>query len=1125
MEVRGTLRCPSCGHGNRLDRRFCTECGSRLGRTCAACGRALESSEKFCGSCGTPVTGASGLAERAPATYTPPHLAEKILGSRAALEGERKQVTVLFADVKGSMELAEQLDPEEWHRIIDRFFTVLAAGVHRFEGTVNQFTGDGIMALFGAPIAHEDHAQRACWAALHLRDELRRYGDELRLGRGLNFSMRMGLNSGEVVVGTIGDDLRMDYTAQGHTVGLAQRMEQLAEAGRAYLTEHTAKLVAGYFRLRDLGRLTVKGTAEPLRVFDLEGPGTLGSRLDASRARGFTRFVGRAAETTFLETALAQAVGGEAQVVGVVGEAGVGKSRLCLELVQRWRARHVPVYEAHCLSHGRALPFLPILQLFRSYFDITERDDAAAARRKIAGTLVLLDDRFREALPLVFDFLGVPDPERPLPRMDPDARQRQLVGLVGEIAHARSAREPAVILIDDLHWIDPASDALLGHLLDAVGGTRTLVLLNFRPEYQGEWVWRPDYHRVALRPLGHEATEELLTALLGTDPSLAAVRARIGERAGGNPFFSEELVQSLVEAGPLAGTPGAYRWAGGTADPTIPATVQAVLAARIDRLPEAAKAVLQTAAVIGREFTEPVLRRVVEGPAEALAGALAALTRCELVFEQALYPEAAYAFKHPLTHEVAYRSQLAERRRRVHARVAEALADLGAGSLDERSALLAHHWEEAGDALQALRWHARAGEWLGTRAPVEAMRHWQAVRRLLPEAPESPETLDLGTTACLWVLNLQWRVGLSEQEVAQAFAEGTALAKRSGDLVARTRLLETYGIAIALVAGRYREGLTHIEEALALVEKTGDLGRRVVLHQRRSYLHSVMGNPAETLRACERGMALAGGDIHVGAEWTGYTPYLLMMVVQGSSLMAIGRLAEASAVLERTERLALEHGDEEAVASARYFASDTAVRLGDIEAALRHATRAVEVGERIASTFFRAFGSSTLATALAEAGEWDEAIAVAERELDVLRQQNRVVFLELLLVAALARARLGAGDHGRARAAAAEALALCGRFPEPRFFGVVASTAAAHVLLRTDGASEEGLGALAQAEALAAAIPDRFFEASLRLERAELARLRGDESDRKRLLFEAERLFTEMGATVRAEQVGRERAT
>src|SRR5262249_10359547 len=269
-------------------------------------------------------------------------------------------------------------------------------------------------------------------------------------------------------------------------------------------------------------------------------------------------------------------------------------ARSRLGLGRRWGAGGVPVQGAHCLSPGRALSSLPTLQLFRSHSDIAEQDDAAAARRKIAGTLVLLDDRFREALPLVFDFLGVPDSERPLPRMDPDARQRQLITFVSELVHARSAREPAVILIDDLHWIDPASDALLGRFLDGVGGTRTLVLLNFRPEYQGEWVWRPDYHRVALRALGHEATEELLTALLGTDPSLSPVRARIGERAGGNPFFVEELVQSLVEGGQLAGTPGAYRWAGGAEDPTIPATVQAVLAARIDRLPEAAKVVLQS---------------------------------------------------------------------------------------------------------------------------------------------------------------------------------------------------------------------------------------------------------------------------------------------------------------------------------------------------------------------------------------------------------------------------------------------------------------------------------------------------------------------------------------------------
>src|SRR6058998_1161741 len=287
-ESLSTLRCPSCGHANRAAAKFCEECGTRLGSAAA-----------------------SAEPPRAPRDYTPRHLAEKILGSRAALEGERKQVTVLFADVKGSMELAEQLDPEEWHKIMDRFFAILAEGVHRFEGTVNQYTGDGIMALFGAPIAHEDHAQRACWAALHLRDEVRRYADELRTARSLSFAVRMGINSGEVVVGRIGDDLHMDYTALGHTVGLAQRMEQLAEPGKPLLTEHTAKLVRGFFRVRDIGPARVKGSTEPMRLYELDGAGELRTRFELSRARGLSRFVGRATEMAVLEGALARALAGE----------------------------------------------------------------------------------------------------------------------------------------------------------------------------------------------------------------------------------------------------------------------------------------------------------------------------------------------------------------------------------------------------------------------------------------------------------------------------------------------------------------------------------------------------------------------------------------------------------------------------------------------------------------------------------------------------------------------------------------------------------------------------------------------------------------------------------------------
>src|SRR6059036_1623251 len=615
-----------------------------------------------------------------PRSYTPHHLAEKILTSRVALEGERKQVTVLFADVKGSMDLAEQVDPEEWHKILDRFFTILADGVHRFEGTVNQYTGDGIMALFGAPIAHEDHGQRACYAALHLQRELRRYADEVRLEHGLGFSVRMGLNSGEVVVGKIGDDLRMDYTALGQSVGLAQRMEQMADPGKALLTGHTARLVSGYFQLRDLGETRIKGLSDPLHVFELEGVGRMRTRLDASHARGFSRFVGRQSEMAALEAALERVTAGNAQVIGVVADAGTGKSRLCYEFAERCRAREIAVYEAHGVAHGKAVPLLPVLEFWRDYFGITEHDTARAVRDKIAGRMLLLDETLAEGLSLMFDFLGVLDPERPAPPLGPEARQRQLLDLIRRLARARSAREPALVLYEDLHWFDHASEEYIENVVVEIApGNRTLLLLNFRPEYHAAWMQRSYYQQLPLLPLGAEAIAELFADLLGSDPSLHRLRELVQERTGGNPFFIEEIVQSLIETGVVAGARGGYRLVTPAEEVGLPATVQSVLAARIDRLPEREKRVLQTASVIGKNFSEPILRRVAELNGGDLSAALHALTSAEFLYQEALYPEAEYTFKHPLTQEVAYRSQLAERRVRIHAAVARAIGELESG--------------------------------------------------------------------------------------------------------------------------------------------------------------------------------------------------------------------------------------------------------------------------------------------------------------------------------------------------------------------------------------------------------------------------------------------------------------
>jgi hypothetical protein len=415
--------------------------------------------------------------------------------------------------------------------------------VHRFEGTVNQYTGDGIMALFGAPIAHEDHAQRACWAALHLAEQLKTYSDELRVERGLNFSVRMGVNSGEVIVGKIGDDLRMDYTAQGQTVGLAARMEELAAADRVYLTQYTADLAAGYFELRDLGASRIRGLSEPLHLFELEGVGRLRTRLDVSRARGFSKFVGRADELASLEVALERTRSGSGQVVGIVGEAGLGKSRLCYEFEETCRARGIPVQHAGGVSHGKAIPLLPILELFRQVLGISLRENEREARQKIAGAVLLLDEELREELPLLFDFLGVPDPERPAPALDAEARQRRLLALLKRYSIARSEHEPFVLVFEDLHWIDSATETFVEALADATEGVRTLMVVNFRPEYRSEWMRRSTYQQLALRPLDQSGVDEMLREWLGDDPSLAGLCHRIFKRTEGNPFFIEEVVE------------------------------------------------------------------------------------------------------------------------------------------------------------------------------------------------------------------------------------------------------------------------------------------------------------------------------------------------------------------------------------------------------------------------------------------------------------------------------------------------------------------------------------------------------------------------------------------------------
>jgi class 3 adenylate cyclase len=669
------------------------------------------------------VSAAGGGTRRAAArdrrSYTPDRLAERMLAAGRALEGERKLVTVLFADVVGSMELAERLDPEDWRRVMDRCLAILCEGVHRFEGMVDQFTGDGVMALFGAPLAQEDHAARACHAALRLLERLAGFSAELRRGRGLDFAVRIGLNSGEVVTGAMGDDLTLQYTAVGHTVGLAQRVESLAAPNAAFVSQPTAALVGGYFELRDRGVRELKGVREPVRVYELAGLGRLRSRLDAARARGLSRFVGREREMAALESALDRAREGAGEVVGVVGEAGIGKSRLCYEFSERCRRSGIDVWAAQCTARGARQPLLLLRELARSVFGVTDWDTERSVRDKVAGGALLVDPPLEGDLPLILGLLGISG-EGFSTRLG-RARGR-LFAMLERLLLGGPSSGPSVVVIEELRWIDPPSEAFVKALVGALPATPTLLVASFRPEYGAAWLNKPCYRRLPLEPLDRGSLAALFRDQLGTDPSLAPLAERIAERAGGNPFFVEELLRNLAESGALEGKGGAFRAAAPIDEAAVPATVQSVLAARIDRLSERDKTVLQVAAVIGHQFTEALLKRVTRLDDGELRAALRALVGADLLVKSAA-TAAGYAFKHDLTQEVAYRSELAERRARIHAAVAGALEELHPDRLDEQSGLIAHHFEAAGQTSLAARWSARA------RAGAEVVASAQAPGR------------------------------------------------------------------------------------------------------------------------------------------------------------------------------------------------------------------------------------------------------------------------------------------------------------------------------------------------------------------------------------------------------------
>jgi class 3 adenylate cyclase/tetratricopeptide (TPR) repeat protein len=1102
------MKCPRCQHENEASAKFCEQCAVPLARTCGHCGHQLSRTAKFCPECAHPTGAAEGstaIRFISPESYTPKHLAERILDSKTALEGERKQVTVLFADLKGSMELLADRDPEEARKILDPVLTLMMDAVHHYEGTVNQVMGDGIMALFGAPLAHEDHAVRACYAALRMQEVVRRHSNELRRGHGVEVQIRVGVNSGDVVVRSIGSDLRMDYTAVGQTTHLAARMEQLAAPGSIRLTAETLHLAEGFVQVTPLGPVPVKGLGESIEVFELVGAGAARTRLEAAARRGLTRFVGRTAELEQLRDALDRASLGHGQVVAVVGDPGVGKSRLFWELTHSHRVHGWRIVQSALVSYGKATAYLPVIELLRGYFAIESRDDPRKIREKVTGKVLTLAPVLGPAVPALLALLDVPVDEPSWHTLDPLQRRQQTLDAVKGLLLRESEVQPLIVVFEDLHWIDGETQTLLDSLVESLPAARALLLVNYRPEYRHAWGGKTYYRQLRIDPLPPESADELLDALLGPDAALGPLKQLLVERTEANPLFLEESVRALVETAALAGERGAYRLTWAVANLKIPATVQAILAARIDRLTPEAKRLLQAAAVIGKDVPMPLLLTIADAPEHEVRAELTHLQSAEFLYEVRLFPDLEYTFKHALTHEVAYGGLLHDRQRALHARITEAIERLSTERFAEQAERLAHHalrgelWEKAVTYLRqaGLRAMARA-------ANREAIALLEQALGTLRRLPETRETIELTIDIRIDLRNALLPLG-DRARMGEHLHEAEVLARTLGDQHRLARIATFMVNQCVVYAGDYDEAVRFGQEALSIAQTLGERSIEAVATSFLGQTHIARGEFSDAATFLERNVALEG-DLRYERFGAPGIQSAISGAWLADVLSELGRFDEAIGHAGAAVRIA-EAADHPYTLSFGLFGLGLAhLRRGD----LTRATRVLERGLDLCRTWQIVVGTppgaATLGAAYALAGRADEALPLVAGAVEEFRRRqnhNRPAFI--LLCAGMTY--LSAGRIDEAASHAREALALTR--------GLRARGSEAHALclagdVASTGGAGDAEGSYREALALAGELGMRPLVAHCHLGLGKLSRRTGKREQAREHLTTATTMYREM---------------
>jgi class 3 adenylate cyclase/tetratricopeptide (TPR) repeat protein len=945
------------------------------------------------------------------------------------LEGERKQVTVLFADIVGSLRIIADRDPEEAQKLLDPVLDHMLEAVHHYEGMVNRVMGDGIMALFGAPLAHEDHAVRACYSALRMQQTIARYAEEIRRIHGAPITIRVGINSGEIVVSSINNDLYMDYTVVGQTAHLASRMEQMAMPGSVLATADTIRLVEGYVEAKSLGEMTIKGLGHPVEVFEITEGGFERTKLQAAASRGLTPFVGRELEVQQLTQALDHARGGHGQVVAVVGEPGMGKSRLIHEFVHSFRTEDCLVLETNSASYGHAASYLPVIELLRHYyFKISQRDNAKSIREKVTEKILALDPSLQDVIPPLLDLLDALDAGHPFQSLDPLQHRQHTYQAITRLLLRENHVQPVVAVFEDLHWNDSLTLGLLNEIVVNARDARLLLLVTYRPEFHDDWKGRPNYRNLRLEPLESESLSTLLHSLLGSDPALESLKNFVLDRAGGNPFFVEELVRTLVDRKVLEGPRQHYKVTKPISGNEIPPTVQAVLAARIDALPKAEKRLLQEAAVIGHDVPLSLLKEISNLPDSELRGVLNNLQTAEFVFPTQLFPDLQFSFKHALTHDVAYAGLRSERRREIHQRVVVAIEKIYAGRIGEQVERLADHALRGGLQEKAVTYLRQAGTKAADReAYPEAVILFEQALEALAGLPQSNEAIQKAIDIRFDIRNVLQPLG-DRDRIASRLREAEQLANRIGDRQ-RNGWVQSYLTEQFWMLGRYRESIEAGERALVVAESLSDLPLQVVTNLPLGLAHHTRGDYKKAREHFGWNAVHLEGNLASQRFGMFVLPAAFSRSFIAWGLADTGQFSEAFNVGEDALRIAENASHPFSCGYAHLGLGVVALRQGNLRRALRSFERALAAGAFADSPVGFAYVALHFGYALALAGRANEGIPILEQSIEVAESKGFVARHSLRL-AYVSEAYLSLGRESEALKAATRALELARKHGE-----------------------------------------------------------------------------------------------